>query len=162
MTRRILLVLALSAGIAVAGIASACGGTDDTADTPPGANGMAPDMEQPGTAANPDVVIDLVAEKVRFVPDTLEIPAGKTVMIRFENRDGGVEHDFVIEGLDAEIITDEMMGEHGGGNEMVALHTVSGETASIVFRTTQKGTFDIYCTIAGHRNAGMEGRVTVS
>jgi uncharacterized cupredoxin-like copper-binding protein len=118
-------------------------------------------MEQPGTAANPDIVIDLAAEKVKFVPDTLTIPAGKAVMIRFENRDGGTEHDFVIEGLDAEIISEEMTGVHESGN-MVALHTVSGETASIVFRATQKGTFDIYCTITGHRRAGMEGKVTVS
>lgn len=118
-------------------------------------------MEQPGAASNPNIVIDLVAEKVKFVPETLTIPVDKVVMIRFENRDGGTEHDFIIEGLSAEIISEEMTEAHEGGN-MVALHTVSGETASIVFRTTQKGTFDIYCTIAGHRRAGMEGKVTVS
>ena len=141
--------------------ARAGGGGDGTSDDQPSAHGMDRDMEQPGAASNPNIVIDLVAEKVKFVPETLTIPVDKVVMIRFENRDGGTEHDFIIEGLSAEIISEEMTEAHEGGN-MVALHTVSGETASIVFRTTQKGTFDIYCTIAGHRRAGMEGKVTVS
>lgn len=164
MNRKVLIGLALVVGVVFAGVANACGGSDGPSDGTTGADGMSRDMEQPGTAANPDIVIDLAAEKLRFVPDAFNIIAGKTVMIRFENRDGGTEHDFVIEGLDAEIVSEEMAGEHesSGDGDMVALHTASGETASIIFRTTQKGTFDIYCTITGHRGAGMEGKVTVS
>lgn len=148
--------------LAALAVAGACGGSDG-GDSPE-ADAMSPEMENSGTAAGPEVTIDLKAEKLRFVPDMISVPAGKTVMIRFENLDAGVEHDFEVDGLNVTLLSGGMATDGHGGESTgpLAAHTQSGETATVMFRTDQTGTFDIYCTIAGHREAGMEGKVTVS
>ena len=45
---------------------------------------------------------------------------------------------------------------------MLVLHALPGGTAELTFRTGQTGTFDFYCTIPGHKQAGMMGTLTVT
>lgn len=137
-------------------VAGACGGGSS------GDHGMNGDMEQPGTAANPDVVIDLKATNLRFVPDAIEVPAGKVVRIDFTNQDKGTEHDFQVDGLKVEMLGGDMSEMHGGDGTMLAAHTTSEGSASVTFRTDQKGTFAIYCTLPGHKDAGMTGTFKVT
>lgn len=40
------------------------------------------------------VVIDLTAENIAFDKSTIEVPAGSSVTINFDNRDSGVPHNF--------------------------------------------------------------------
>jgi len=173
MSRKLVATLGLAVVLLIAlGASAACGGSSDE---PSG--GMDPNMDMdtpmdtpmanntPMATEEAEVVIDLKAQQLRYVPDTLEIPAGKIVMIRFENLDAGVEHDFQVDGLEVEVMSMSggMPAEGQESMSGLAAHTrTGGETATITFRTEQTGTFDMYCTIAGHREAGMEGKVTVS
>lgn len=78
------------------------------------------------------------------VNPTLRMQVGKTVEIRLENSIGS-RHDLVIPGLDAE---SEVLNRRG-------------ETTTFSFVPEKTGQFTYYCSIPGHRQAGMEGKIIV-
>lgn len=147
-----LFVIALVSAMAL-GLGSACGGGDDEGDAT--------------TVTGSDDAITVQAKDVKFVPDSLTIPSGSMVTMTLENLDGQ-EHDLQVDGLDVEVssggATDD---EHGGGGahgdngDVLAIHTGANETSSIVFRAMEKGAYEFYCTITGHKEAGMVGTLVV-
>lgn len=78
-----------------------------------------------------------------FEPDTVSITAGGA-QITLVNV-GAVEHDLVVE-------------DQPG---VAAIHVDPGETATGDVNLSA-GTYTMYCTIPGHREAGMEGTLNVS
>lgn len=150
------LTLAAFPLVALLSVSAACGSDGDTTSYPtPRGHGMQP--------AGEAVEVTVLAEDVKFVPDEMTIPAEQVVTITLRN-DDAIEHDLQVDDLSIERMDGgEMAGDHEGASEdVLALHTLAGESASLTFRTEQKGTFDFYCTIAGHREAGMVGTLTIS
>ncbi len=76
-------------------------------------------------------------------PDLMAQP-GDTVQITLINGDG-MPHDFAIPDL----------GAH------TTLVTAKGQTTDLVFEISEVGEFAYYCTVSGHRQAGMEGKLIV-
>lgn len=141
--------------VALLSVSAACGSDGDTTSYPtPRGHGMEP--------AGEAVEVTVLAEDVKFVPDEMTIPAGQVVAITLRN-DDTIEHDLQVDDLSIERMDGgDMAGDHeGAGEDMLALHTLPGESASLTFRTEQKGTFNFYCTIPGHRESGMVGTFTV-
>lgn len=159
-TRTILAGLALTAIVA---IAAACGGSSGSDPTPPESNATVDDTSAIDAPQEPDAVIDLTLELVRFVPDAIDIKAGQLVQINMRNMDG-LEHDFQVQGLAVELMGDAARRGHhaGAGANMLAMHTPEKGNASVLFRAEQRGTYEFFCTIEGHRDAGMTGTLTVS
>lgn len=91
----------------------------------------------PAASGDGQTVTVEARDDLRFHPDELTAKAG-TVRIVHEN-EGGITHSFVIDELDVRIVDD--------GEETV-------EAAA--------GEYDFYCDVAGHREAGMEGVLTVT
>lgn len=85
--------------------------------------------------------ITVTATEYAFDPETLEIAADTAVEISLVN-EGIVEHDWTIDELDVQI------------------HTEAGESATATV-TAPAGTYEVYCSIPGHRDLGMEGALTV-
>ena len=117
-------------------------------------------------------VLEITLEAVegrawRFEPAVLELPLGQRVKLTLVN-DGRAEHDVEFTGVPAEHV--ELMGgeDHqrlGGGHHgdgVVAAHAAPGTTATVIFTPTKIGEYEYYCTIPGHREAGMFGRAVVS
>ncbi|MCH7860368.1 MAG: multicopper oxidase domain-containing protein, partial [Proteobacteria bacterium] len=53
----------------------------------------------------------------------------------------------------------------GDGNhqaDVVAAHAMPGTTASVIFTATEPGEYEFFCTIPGHKEAGMVGRLIVT
>jgi nitrite reductase (NO-forming) len=69
---------------------------------------------------------------------------GDKVRVTLINEDG-MPHDFGIPDLYAK----------------TAMVTTKGQTTEVVFDITAPGEFAYYCTVPGHRQAGMEGRLVV-
>jgi uncharacterized cupredoxin-like copper-binding protein len=151
-TRTILVGLAVTAMVA---IAAACGGSSGGDPAPPETNATADGPSASDAPQAPDVVVDLTLELVRFVPDAIDIRAGQLVQINMRNLDG-VEHDFQVQGLSVELMGDEAMRGHhaGAGANMLAMHATENGNASVMFRAEQRGTYEFFCTIEGHRDAG--------
>lgn len=147
MEMRLRLVPAAIGLITLAVLVSACGGGDSKT-----------------AAVTPDSTFTIQAKNVKFLPDKLTVQAGSVIELKLENLDA-TEHDLQVEGLDADIMSGgSMKAEHGGGHggkQMVAVHTMANEMGSIVFRANKKGTYNFYCTITGHKEAGMVGTLTV-
>ena len=74
----------------------------------------------------------------------LRVREGYVVQITLINGDGE-EHDFVVPEL-------------GVRSEFI---TGVGSSTTLVFKAAEVGSFSYYCSVAGHRAAGMEGLVTV-
>jgi nitrite reductase (NO-forming) len=79
-----------------------------------------------------------------LVNPPLRVPEGVVVQIDLLNGDG-IEHDVAFPAFDA-------------ATERVAQQGASSVT---VFRTDKPGTFPYFCSVPGHRQAGMEGQLLV-
>ena len=90
-------------------------------------------------AAEPQEV-SVSAMEFAFEPGSLSVTAGSPVTVTLENA-GQAPHDFVIDGFDFGLLTDP--GDSNSDTE-----------------TFEAGTYTFYCSIPGHREAGMEGTLT--
>jgi nitrite reductase (NO-forming) len=93
-------------------------------------------------AANLPTEVTVTASEFRFNPNSLQLPAGRKVSVRLYNS-GTVEHDFTIDALG------------------VKISTAAGKTAAGDFTVDKPGTYDFYCSIPGHKEAGMRGTLSV-
>lgn len=119
---------------------------------------------KPGNPTKVDRTIDVIMhDDMRVSPSKIEVKAGET--LRFFVRNAGkVPHEMVLGTLQDLVEHAAMMRkmpemEHVEPN-MVKLN--SGQRGGFVWQFTQGGTVDFACTLPGHREAGMVGKVLVS
>ena len=94
----------------------------------------------PDSGASGDGLV-VVATEYEFDPAELSIAADTAVEVTLVN-EGIVEHDWTVDEFD------------------VLIHTDAGESATATI-TASAGTYDVYCSVPGHRELGMEGVLSV-
>jgi plastocyanin len=119
-------------------LAACGGGGDDGGEETGGAPTGSTETGEDGGATS----FTINAKEFVFEPSTLAVPADEEVTVEVVNV-GAVEHDFTLD-------------EAG-----VKIATPATETASGTF-TLAAGTYTFYCSVPGHREAGMEGTITAS
>jgi plastocyanin len=129
----------LLASLAIFG--AACGG-DDSSATGSATRGGHDGHDENSEIADGARTITVTAEALRFEPPRIRAVAGEDLAIELIAVDG--EHDFVIDELDAHIGAEAGKTATGGFN-------AGGESR----------TYTYYCSVAGHRDAGMEGELIV-
>ncbi|MFP5256526.1 MAG: cupredoxin domain-containing protein [Acidimicrobiia bacterium] len=146
MRRPNLLVLASLATTSL--VLAACGDTDDHAGMPMSDSAMDDGMHDDGMGhdeTTPVVEgarrIEVTARSFEFDPDEITITAGEDIAIVLTSED--MLHDFTVDGLDAHVVA-EADGTVEGG-----------------LRADDPGRYSFYCTVPGHRDAGMEGTLIV-
>lgn len=115
----------------------------------------------------------LVADDLRFQPATVTVRAGTPVQIILSNPDI-VDHDIVIVDMPASNIDDDTRRAEGDsahdeethdhaavGTGAIAGHALPGATARVWFTPQQRGRYQFYCSVSGHREAGMVGTLIV-
>jgi len=121
------------------------------------------------SSAPEPMAVSLQATEFQYGPKTIEAVVGQQVTVTLVNG-GTVEHDFVILEIPlAEPVADsgeadEMAGHNMGELEMqAAVHgeAMPGVTGSVTFTPTQAGTYEFFCAVAGHKEAGMVGTLIV-
>ncbi len=104
-----------------------------------------------------------------YAPAVLEVKVGEVVEIAIQNIDP-LLHDFTIDKIDADLHISylEGSGEHahdGMAMEMAApdLHFPLSEPGSGVvhIKVHEPGEYVFYCSVPGHRELGMEGKLIV-
>jgi len=167
-------------GVAIAVVALMLGAvacSDD--DEPDVANGdgatAAPTHD--GASGEPREIMVLASDDFAFDPSEITLTAGEPVRLVLDNSDGALLHDLNIEGMPATGVSteggaDHMMdgpgtdmpdGGHMGddaGNEELHVSADAGDTAVLEFTPTEAGEYVFYCSVEGHRDAGMEGTIT--
>lgn len=138
---------ALVAALALAGVGlAACGDDDDTEEPapPPPAATQPAQPDTGGTKARE--AVEVAADpggKLVFEQSSLSTSGG-SVTFEFTN-EADVPHDFTI----------ERDGKKLAGTEVI---TASEDSVTVDLKA---GSYTYYCSVDGHRGAGMEGALTV-
>lgn len=137
--------LALALLASTSFVLAACG--DDDADTSGAADTAANTghgeggHEETSEVADGAREVEVRASSFAFDPDELTVTAGEDVAIVLTSED--ILHDFTVDELDAHVVAE------------------GGETATGGLRAEEPGEYTYYCTVDGHREAGMEGTLLV-
>lgn len=139
LVRTLVVALALIALVPFA--VAACGDDDDEevprAPEPVEEAAPGPDPTTLEVSANPDGLLE-------YEQESLAADAGE-VTIEFDNP-SSTPHDVLIEDVDGDVI---------GGTDVI---TNASDSATVEL---EAGEYAFYCSVAGHRDAGMEGPLTV-
>lgn len=98
-----------------------------------------------GGAASPvptPQTVAITATEFKFDPSAISVSAGSAVTISLTNN-GTIEHDFTIDALSTKVLVK------------------AGETGEAELKGLAAGTYDFYCSIPGHKEAGMVGTLEV-
>lgn len=125
------LFLLVAVGLTL-GLGPACGGGDD------GGGGGGDGAIGAGDEVPEGILVE--ADEYEFDPAEITAPAGQVTFVL--KNVGSLEHDLTIDEADFK------------------LRALAGqtETGSV---DLEAGTYEVYCSVAGHRAAGMEGTLTV-
>lgn len=112
--------------------------------------------------------ITLTAKTMTYGPSAFEATAGVPVELTFVNEDA-LEHDFSVLEIPVESVSaaDAMSAAHqmemGAAAMDPMLHVAAepGATNNLTFTPTKPGTYEFFCTVAGHKEAGMVGTMVV-
>ena len=94
-----------------------------------------------GASAPQEITVE--ASEFKFDPATITVNVGQPVRVIVTNT-GALEHTFTITDL--------------GVDEPTPI----GLTVTFEFTPTESGTFELICTVPGHKEAGMVGSVVVN
>ena len=107
--------------------------------------------ESPPTSGGPETqTVDVSGKEFAYELSTDEVNPG-VVIFRLRN-DGQLGHDLALEGPGV---------EEAAGGEAKTPVIDPGQTADLEIRLAA-GTYDLYCTVPGHRDAGMEAELEVA
>lgn len=130
-------LLLLTSLLALALLLAGCGSSGETA---------APETTGETASTQPGTTLALAADptgKLEFDKTELEAPAGK-VTIELTN-DSPVDHNVAIEGNGVDVESDTIK---------------DGEKTSVTAEL-EPGTYEFYCSVPGHEEAGMKGTLNV-
>lgn len=138
----ILLLLAMVGGfIVLRGNQSVSTGTIDILPSPGTQNELGTISPTPSLTPTKEIAIS--GGEYQFSPQSITLNKGDVVALTFKNS-GAFPHDLVIDELG---VTTRVINP--------------GESDTVTFTADKAGTFSYYCNVDGHREKGMEGKVTV-
>ena len=116
--------------------------------------------------SEPATMLAVEVKEFAFIPATLEVTAGQPVELVLTNS-GTLEHDFSILEFPTEgPATSDGGMDHdmGAMEEQPDLHTAAaaGQSTTLQFTPSKPGTYEFFCTVDGHKEAGMVGTLVVA
>ncbi len=128
--------------------------------------------ESSAVADLPTAEFEIVATDIAYDTNQLEVMTGQPIKVTFRN-EGALEHDFSIMKLplSGEAMSTQMEGEMAGHDddmdnmaeepEVHVAASMNGGSNVLQFTPAEPGTYEYYCTVEGHKEAGMVGTLTV-
>lgn len=98
--------------------------------------------------AKAEATVVVKASEFAFEPRTLELRAGVPTRIELDNREAAVEHSLLVRAP--------------SGGDLIHLHAAANGTDADTFRIDTPGSYKVLCTIPGHTEAGMVGKLVVA
>ncbi len=117
----------------------------------------------------PVAELELVATDIAFDSESFEVMVGQSLKVTLLN-EGVLEHDFSIMEIphSGEVMAEEMHEEesdHDMSNMEMdpEVHVASspGGSHSVEFTPSEAGEYEFFCTVQGHKEAGMVGTLLV-
>jgi uncharacterized cupredoxin-like copper-binding protein len=114
--------------------------------------------------------VSLQAMDFRYEPASIQVMASQQLTITMDNQ-GTLEHNFVIQEIPVEVSAAES-GTGGAGmaghamdvmevEPAVHMGAMPGMSSSITLVPTKPGTYEFFCAVTGHKEAGMVGALIV-
>jgi uncharacterized cupredoxin-like copper-binding protein len=110
--------------------------------------------------------LNLTAMDMSFQPNALEVTAGVPVRLTMTN-EGALEHDFSILEMPMETMGATAVPMEGhdmtpmGEEAQLHMAVAMGTSNTVEFTPTKPGTYEFFCTVPGHKEAGMLGTMVV-
>lgn len=125
-------------------VAAACGGGDDSDE---GAQEVRVTM----------------SDQLRFEPAEIRVKAGVPVVLAIDNGKSSALHDFTVDKMPVTDVDEGMGAEHQMGESMAALHMAMdpGKKGEMRFMPMEAGEYEFYCSVTGHAQGGMKGKLIV-
>jgi len=137
--------LAAFAALALAGFVLAACGDDDSTSTSAATTESSTEASTSDTGGGETIAIEAdPSGELAFTQTELTAAAGSDT-VELDNQSTTPHNVYV---------------EDDGGNVVAETDTISGDTAE-VSADLEPGTYTFYCDVDGHREAGMEGTLTV-
>ena len=120
-----------------------------------------------GGTSQASTELTLDATDFSYSPGSVTVPVGEPVILILKNS-GVVEHDFVIEKIDVKSVLKKDSGSaahHAHGEEMdfdLHISAQPGDTSVLEFTVSEPGTYTFFCSVEGHKEAGMMGELIVA
>lgn len=104
-----------------------------------------------------DITIQTI--NMKYSPTEIVLEKDQQVNLILNNQDN-IEHDIevIIPNINEDTQSDH---EHSLKDNMIHLHAKSKETQSIRFTPTTTGSYEFVCTVPGHKESGMVGKIGV-
>ena len=102
-------------------------------------------------------VVSVQAVNNAYTPASFVAKVGEEIILQLNNMDG-VEHDIEIKGLSVKT----MESSHHNLKGPLHLHALANSKNEIRFTPLEIGEYEFYCTVPGHKKAGMVGKVIVT
>jgi uncharacterized cupredoxin-like copper-binding protein len=99
-------------------------------------------------------------ENNRYIPSTFTVTVGEEVTLQLDNLDK-IEHDLEIKVMPLSE-TSNSNHNHHESEVSLHLHALPLTMSEINFAPLEEGEYEFYCTIPGHKEAGMKGKVIVT
>ena len=109
---------------------------------------------------NSSQVIVVETNGMRYSKNEIMIEKDNPVTLTLTNLDN-VEHDIEIRTTSFNMIQ-KSEHNHRGNKNLLHLHAMPAKMNTITFTLTESGVYEFYCTIPGHKESGMIGRIIVS
>lgn len=102
--------------------------------------GNRPVVDVPSTPVSPAAPVTVTVQEMAFIPGRIEVPAGR-ITLQLTNA-GSLEHDFSVDALH------------------ISPNVRPGETVEVTF-DAKPGEYAVYCSLPGHKDAGMAATLAV-
>ena len=122
-----------------------------------------------GSSRIPIGELSVAATDIAYDTHRFEVLAGQPVKLTLNNK-GALVHDFSILEMPhiGEVIAEEMENEvanhdmsHLSVDPEIHVASAMGESHSIEFTPSTPGEYEFFCTVVGHKEAGMVGTLVV-
>lgn len=80
----------------------------------------------------------------KYTPAELQVNKGDNVKVKLINKDAAAAHTFLIKELNVK-----------------STQVQPNQTGEVKFKADKTGEFEFYCDVAGHKEGGMIGKITV-
>lgn len=95
-----------------------------------------------GAASSAPLAVTVTTTEFKFDPGTINAAPGQTINLTLKNN-GSVEHTFVLAAANVKVTV------------------APGKSETKTFTAPAAGSYDITCDVAGHKEAGMTGKLVV-
>lgn len=98
-----------------------------------------------GDSSGPATSVEVSLQEWSITPPEIPVPAGTRVELTIHNK-GTMPHNLEIPGLDEKVQSTML---------------TAGDSQTVSFTPKKKGTYEVLCAVAGHKDSGMVAKLIV-